>query len=143
MLINMKISMINDIHEKNRFCPFHDNQSCMTSRRRHFVFFTLSHINDHIFLTKYQFQNSFGRHKLQVHIYGQNACRTSCASRRARTRASKFKNAQNSTLIKREYISDNFEHFKNFRACASVRAFCARAARTDSRNSVSLADFDS
>ena len=66
----------------------------------------------------------------------------SCASRRARTRASKFKNAQNSILIKREYMSDHFEHFKIFRACAFVRAFFARPARTDSRNSVSLIDFD-
>ena len=67
----------------------------------------------------------------------------SCASWRARTRASKLKNTQNSILIKREYISDHFEHFKIFRACAFVCAFYARAARTDSRNSVPLTDFDS
>ena len=36
--INMKISMINDLHMKSPLEVFHDNQSCMTSSRRHFVF---------------------------------------------------------------------------------------------------------
>ena len=56
-------------------------------------------------------------------------------SRRARTRASNLKNAQNSTLNKGEYISDDFEHFENFRPYVSVRALCARATRTETQNS--------
>ena len=106
-------------------------------------FFTFSRLIDHIFITKYHFWNSFGRHKLKVGTYRQVACMIACASRRAHTRASKFQNAQNSILIKREYMSDNLEHFKNFRACAFLRASYARTGRTDGRNSVFLGDIDS
>ena len=115
----------------------------MTSYRRHFVFFRFSHVIYHIFLIECHFQNSFGSHKVQVHIYHIDVFMTARASRRARTRASKFKNAQNSNLIKREYMSDNFEHFLNLRACAFLRAFYARRARTEGINSGFLSDFDS
>ena len=67
--MNMKISMINTNHMKFRLETFHGDRSCMTSRRRHFVFFTMSHIIDHIFLTKWYFAISFMKHKLQVNIY--------------------------------------------------------------------------
>ena len=67
--IIMKIFMIINIHMKFPLETFHDNRSRMTSRRRHFVFFTLSHIIAHIFLTERHFQNSFHRHKFQGNIY--------------------------------------------------------------------------
>ena len=66
--IIMKIIMIINIHMKLYISIFHENQSCMTSRRRHFVFFTLSHVIDHIFVTKCHFQNSLHRHNFQVII---------------------------------------------------------------------------
>ena len=53
------------------------------------------------------------------------SCKVMQRSWRARTRASKFKNAQNQQLIKREYVSGHFKHFKNLRAhtiCARVIA---------------------
>ena len=123
----MKISMIINIHVKNRWFAFHDDQSCMTSSRRHFVFSRFSHVIDHIFLIKCHFQNSFGSHKVQVHIYHLDVFMTARASRRARTRASKFQNAQNSTLNIFLYVSDDFEHFRHF--CAYSFFFAILSAQ--------------
>ena len=55
--IIMKICMIINIYMKFPLETFHQNQSCMTSCRRHFVFLTLSHVIDHILVTKCHFQN--------------------------------------------------------------------------------------
>merc|ERR1712002_1422335 len=66
--IIMKIPMMDNINMKFQLETFHENQSCMTSRRRHFVFFTMSDVIYHIFITKRHLQNSFGKHKLQVNI---------------------------------------------------------------------------
>ena len=74
---------------------------------------------------------SFPYHSLSNNIIKFYACvmmRT-----RARIKISKYSNRPRNCF---GHVSDNFEHFKNFRAYASVRTFSARTARTEVRNSV-------
>ena len=54
----------------------------------------------------------------------------------ARTRASKFQNAQNHFLINLEHVSGHFKHLRNFQILRAARSFLRRAAHIKSGNYV-------